>query len=66
MSASNLSKAQARKKFEDVYAIIRKELLDRFVSESMPEDAVQWYARVSVPVWFPIKILSVQLIAPVM
>ncbi|EGN97321.1 hypothetical protein SERLA73DRAFT_169696 [Serpula lacrymans var. lacrymans S7.3] len=38
-------KAEARKKFEDVFDKIRDELIERFTSENMPQDAIEWYKR---------------------
>lgn len=40
-------KAQRRKKFEDAFQVIRNELLEHFAAQGMPEDAVDWYRRVS-------------------
>jgi len=39
------AKALKRQKFEDVFAIIREELLAHFVGEGMPKDAADWYRR---------------------
>jgi hypothetical protein len=49
-SADNMStdKSLRRKKFEDVFEVIRDELITHFAGEGMPKDAVEWYRRVSV------------------
>jgi hypothetical protein len=39
-------KAKRRKKFEDVFLVIRDELIVHFKQQGMPEEAVQWYQRV--------------------
>ena len=41
------AKAQKRQKFEAVFATLRDELLEHFAAQGMPEDAKQWYRRVS-------------------
>jgi farnesyl diphosphate synthase len=41
------AKVLARKKFEDVWEIIRTELLAHFEAQRMPVDAREWYKRVS-------------------
>ncbi|EIN04079.1 isoprenoid biosynthesis-like protein [Punctularia strigosozonata HHB-11173 SS5] len=38
-------KKQARAKFEGVYQVLRKDLLDHFAGEGMPKDAIEWYSR---------------------
>lgn len=40
-------KANARKRFEGVWEVIRAELLAHFDSNGMPKDAREWYKRVS-------------------
>jgi hypothetical protein len=40
-------KAARRKRFEDVFPVIAKELTDYLKGENMPEEAVEWYERVS-------------------
>lgn len=42
-------KAARRAKFEGVYAVIRDELIEHFAGEGMPEEAVEWYRKVSTP-----------------
>jgi len=42
------AKALARKKFEDVWEVIRVELLAHFEVQGMPIDAREWYKRVSI------------------
>ncbi|KAH7922239.1 hypothetical protein BV22DRAFT_1106728 [Leucogyrophana mollusca] len=39
------AKKASRKKFEDVFARIRDELIENFVAENMPKDAIEWYRR---------------------
>ncbi|EIW53149.1 farnesyl-diphosphate synthase [Trametes versicolor FP-101664 SS1] len=39
------AKAQKRQKFEDVFAVLRDELLAYLRQEGMPQDAVDWYRR---------------------
>jgi len=39
-----MSSSSARRKFQDVFAIIKAELVEHFKSQGMPEEAVQWYA----------------------
>lgn len=41
------AKAQKRQKFEAVFVTLRDELLEHFAAQGMPEDAKQWYRRVS-------------------
>ena len=41
------AKAQKKQKFEAVFATLRDELLEHFAAQGMPEDAQQWYRRVS-------------------
>jgi hypothetical protein len=36
-----------RRKFLDVFPIIKTELVEQFKSQGMPEEAVKWYADVS-------------------
>lgn len=40
-------KKAARARFENVFTVIRKELLDHFKAEGLPADAAHWYERVS-------------------
>lgn len=40
------AKAQRRTKFENVFTVIRDELIDHFVAEGMPPEAVDWYRKV--------------------
>ncbi len=39
-------KAAARKRFEDVYTVVRDDLLDDFRKHNMPEEAIEYYRRV--------------------
>jgi hypothetical protein len=43
------AKALARKRFEDVWGVIRTELLAHFEAQGMPIEAREWYKRVSLP-----------------
>ena len=49
------AKAQKRQKFENVFPILREELLGYLKQENMPDDAISWYQRVrskfSPPIW---------------
>jgi hypothetical protein len=54
-------KKQVRAKFEGVYQVLRKDLLEHFAGEGMPKDAVEWYGRVcavhiSTPSSYPVVI----------
>ena len=40
-----MSKQELREKFNDVYKLIREELVAHIRAQCMPEDAVEWYAR---------------------
>lgn len=40
------AKALKRQKFENVFNVIRDELLSHFASLGMPTDATEWYHRV--------------------
>ena len=40
-----MSKQELREKFNDVYKLIREELVAHIRAQGMPEDAVEWYAR---------------------
>jgi farnesyl diphosphate synthase len=40
-------KAARRKRFEDVFPVIAEELLGYVRGEGMPQDAVEWFERVS-------------------
>lgn len=42
-------KAAARKRFEDVYTIVRDDLLADFRKHNMPEEAIDYYRRVRTP-----------------
>jgi hypothetical protein len=47
-AASEFSdKASRKNKFETVFVVIRDELIDHFEAQGMPNDAVEWYRRVS-------------------
>lgn len=39
-------KAAARKRFEDVYAVVRDDLLADFRKHNMPEESIEYYRRV--------------------
>jgi len=56
-TAVSESKASAKalklKRFKGVFDVIRKELVDHFASQGMPQEAVDWYQRVSA---FSLKI----------
>ena len=39
-------KAAARKRFEDVYNVVRDDLLEDFRRHNMPEEAIEYYRRV--------------------
>jgi hypothetical protein len=39
-------KAAARKRFEDVYAVVRDDLLADFRKHNMPEESIDYYRRV--------------------
>jgi hypothetical protein len=54
------SKALARHKFEDVWKVIRSELLVHFEEKQMPVDAHEWYKRVSHLLPF-FKLLSLRI-----
>jgi hypothetical protein len=45
--SSQSEKAIRRHKFEHVFTVIRDELVEHFKQQGMPNDAVQWYRRVS-------------------
>lgn len=40
------SKAQRRKRFEDVFPLLKQELLEYLDQEQMPQEAKEWYDRV--------------------
>jgi hypothetical protein len=40
------SENASRKRFEDVYASIRDQLLQKFKEHSMPEEVIDYYRRV--------------------
>lgn len=40
-------KAVRRLKFQDVFLVIRDELIEHFKGEGMPNEAVDWYRRVN-------------------
>ncbi|KAL1706980.1 farnesyl-diphosphate synthase [Schizophyllum commune] len=40
-----MSKQELREKFNDVYKLIREELVAHIRAQGMPEDAVEWYSR---------------------
>lgn len=40
-------KAARRKRFEDVFPVIAKELTDYLRGENMPQEAIEWYENVS-------------------
>ncbi|KAI0036986.1 farnesyl diphosphate synthase [Vararia minispora EC-137] len=44
-SAAASAKAAARKRFEDVYPIVRDQLLKQFKDHSMPQEAIDYYRR---------------------
>ena len=46
MSSNTDAKALKRAKFEQVFTVIRNELVNYFKSQGMPNDAVEWYTRV--------------------
>lgn len=39
-------KAAARKRFEDVYTVVRDDLLEDFRKHNMPDEAIEYYRRV--------------------
>ena len=41
-----MSKAEKRAKFEQVFTVIRDELVDYFKAQGMPQDAVAWFTKV--------------------
>jgi len=43
--SSPASKAERRKRFEDVYNDIRDELVSHFESQGMPRESIEWYKR---------------------
>lgn len=43
-------KAAARKRFEDVYTVVRDDLLADFRKHNMPEEAIDYYRRVRTPI----------------
>ncbi|OBZ72800.1 Farnesyl pyrophosphate synthase [Grifola frondosa] len=45
MSSKVDAKTQRRQKFEDVFPVLRDELLAYLTKENMPQDAVEWYKR---------------------
>jgi hypothetical protein len=45
-NAARDKKAAARKRFEDVYAVVRDDLLADFRKHNMPEEAIDYYRRV--------------------
>lgn len=47
MSAAKLEAAQNKKRFLDVFPEMVEELLDTLRVESMPEEVVDWYRKVS-------------------
>jgi hypothetical protein len=51
------AKALARKKFEDVWEVIRAELLVHFEAQGMPIDAREWYKRVSTSAAYAIALI---------
>lgn len=42
-------KAAARKRFEDVYSVVRDDLLADFRKHNMPEESIEYYRRVRNP-----------------
>ena len=36
----------ARQRFEDVFSLIRSELIDHITAQGMPKEAIQWYTNV--------------------
>lgn len=38
----------ARQRFQDVFAIIKVELVDHFKAQEMPKEAIEWYTAVSI------------------
>lgn len=55
--ASSEAKQLARQKFEGAWVVIRDELIAHFKSQNMPEDATEWYKRVSALNKSPIESL---------
>src|SRR5882762_1049896 len=54
-------KLLARKRFDDVFAIIRSELLTHFHNQGMPPEATEWYRRVRLlSCHIPLLLLSPQ------
>lgn len=45
--SANTDKAARRKRFEDVFPVIAEELLGYTRGEGMPQDAVEWFEKVS-------------------
>lgn len=45
---ASVDKAARRKRFEDVFPVIAEELLGYIRGEGMPQDAVEWYEKVSL------------------
>lgn len=44
---STNDKAARRAKFEEAWVVIKEELLEHFKSTGMPQEAAEWYSRVS-------------------
>jgi hypothetical protein len=56
--SSPFSSEEKRARFENTFATVRKELLDSFAAQGVPEDAQIWYARVrSFGAFFIIRVL---------
>lgn len=47
-STPSVDKAARRKRFEGVFAAIKDEMTGYLKTENMPEDAVEWFDRVSI------------------
>jgi hypothetical protein len=46
-AAAKDKKAAARERFEGVYEVVRDDLLEDFRRHNMPEEAIEYYRRVS-------------------
>jgi len=49
--SSKSEKALRREKFEHAFTVIREELMEHFKQQGMPDDAAEWYRRVSAEVF---------------
>jgi hypothetical protein len=45
-------RAASRKHFEEIYFIVRDDLLDDFRKHNMPEEVIDYYRRVCTPLVF--------------